>query len=247
MDWYTLIIVINCLSAFFTIALTLFKSKLTLVPLFNTGLAIITAVTTEYNVWTVSMISISLILLFVFDSVKKYAEVEFYCAQASALFGGTPTTKDIIKFVTENREPKAIKPLLFAKGIQTIAKNGEQYLVTNDLLFAAGNLHIGLSYDYLKCITLLIDVKRFFDLSESYESISDKLAVTAMNGVQLNQFEEAFIIYKEKVILNQNNYFDFLSALISLMQKGERPQKAGESLAYIMNSFAEITTDGNNI
>ncbi|QDZ97025.1 hypothetical protein D0438_01580 [Bacillus altitudinis] len=115
------------------------------------------------------------------------------------------------------------------------------------MLFAAGNLHIGLSYDYLKCITLLIDVKRFFDLSESYESISDKLAVTAMNGVQLNQFEEAFIIYKEKVILNQNNYFDFLSALISLMQKGERPQKAGESLAYIMNSFAEITTDGNNI
>lgn len=31
------------------------------------------------------------------------------------------------------------------------------------------------------------------------------------------------------------------------MQKGERPQKAGESLAYIMNSFAEIITDGNNI
>ncbi|MGM0968662.1 MAG: hypothetical protein ACQEWR_08800 [Bacillota bacterium] len=247
MDWYTLIIVINCLSAFLTIALTLFKSKLTLVPFLNTGLAIITAVTTEYNVWTISLIIISLILLFVFDLVKKYAEVEFQCSQASALFGGTPTTKDIIKFVTRNREPKAIEPLLFAKGIQTVAKNGEQYLVTNDLLFAAGNLHIGLSHDYLKCITLLINVKRFFDLSESYESISDKLAVTAMNGVQLNQFEEAYIAYKEKVILNQNNFADFLSALISLMQKGERPQKAGESLAYIMNSLAEITTDGNNI
>lgn len=245
MDWYTLIIVINCLSAFFTIALTLYKSKLTLVPLLNTGLAIITAVTTEYNVWTIALIIISLILLFLFDTAKKYAEVEFHCSQASALFGGTPTTKDIIKFVTGKREPKAIKPLLFAKGIQTIAKNGEQYVVTNDLLFAAGNLHIGLSHDYLKCITLLINIKRFFGLTESYESISDKLAVTAMNGVQLNQFEEAYIAYKEKVMLNQSNFVDFLSALISLIQKGERPQQAGESLAYIMNSFLEITTDEN--
>ncbi|ARC67873.1 hypothetical protein CHCC16736_4208 [Bacillus licheniformis] len=247
MDWYTLIIVINCLSAFSTIAFTFFKSKLTFVPMLNIGLSIITAATTEYNVWTISLIILSLILLFIFYSVKKYSEVEYHCSQASALFGGTPTTKELIKTVTENRKPQAIKPLLFAKGIETVARKGEQYSVASDLLFAAGNLHLGLSHDYLKCITLLINVKRFFGLSESYESISDKLAVTAMKGVQLEQFEEAYKAYKENVIINQNNLVDFLSALITLIKTGDRPQKAGESLATIMNSLLEKTIDRENL
>ncbi|MCY9239041.1 hypothetical protein SFC27_10775 [Bacillus licheniformis] len=128
-----------------------------------------------------------------------------------------------------------------------MARKGEQYSVASDLLFAAGNLHLGLSHDYLKCITLLINVKRFFGLSESYESISDKLAVTAMKGVQLEQFEEAYKAYKENVIINQNNLVDFLSALITLIKTGDRPQKAGESLATIMNSLLEKTIDRENL
>lgn len=81
--------------------------------------------------------------------------------------------------------------LYLYKGIETVARNGEPYTVLNDLLFAAGNLHIGLGHDYLKCIALLINVKRFFSLTESYGNISDKLAVVAMKGVQFDQFEEA--------------------------------------------------------
>lgn len=237
MDVYTFIIVINWLSAISTIIFTFLKPKLTFVPILNLVLSIITAVTTEYNSWTISLIILSLILLLIFYSVKKYSEVEFHCSQASALFGGKPTTKELIKTVTNYRKPQVIKPLIFAKGIETVARNGVQYSVMNDLLNAAGNLHIGLSHDFLKCITLLINTKRFFGLSESYKSIADKLAYAAQQGVQLEQFEVAFKAYKEKVIINKSSLVEFLSALITIIKAGTSPQKAGESLAIIMNSL----------
>lgn len=131
------------------------------------------------------------------------------------------------------------------KGIETVARNGEPYTVLNDLLFAAGNLHIGLGHDYLKCIALLINVKRFFSLTESYGNISDKLAVVAMKGVQFDQFEEAYKAYKETVAINQNSLVDFLSALITLIKAGEKLQKAGESLAIIMNKLLEMSPENS--
>ncbi|WP_414972407.1 hypothetical protein [Bacillus subtilis] len=113
--------------------------------------------------------------------------------------------------------------------------------------FAAGNLHIGLGYDYLKCVALLINVKRFFSVTESYGNISDKLAVAAMKGVQFDQFEEAYKTYKETVTINQNSLVDYLSALITLIKAGEKPQKAGESLVIIMNKLIENEAENSMI
>lgn len=68
MDLYIFIIVINCLAAIITIVLTFFKSKLTIVPILNFLFSLITAITTEYNAWTITLIIISLILLGVFSA-----------------------------------------------------------------------------------------------------------------------------------------------------------------------------------
>lgn len=83
--------------------------------------------------------------------------------------------------------------------------------------------------------------QKIFRLTESYGNISDKLAVFAMKGVQFDQFEEAYKAYKETVTINQNSLVDFLSALITLIKAGEKLQKAGESLAIIMNKLIEMS------
>lgn len=83
--------------------------------------------------------------------------------------------------------------------------------------------------------------QKIFSLTESYGNISDKLAVAAMKGVQFDQFEEAYKAYKETVTINQNSLMDYLSALITLIKAGEKPQKAGESLAIIMNKLIEMS------
>lgn len=62
-----------------------------------------------------------------------------------------------------------------------------------------------------------------------------------MKGVQFDQFEEAYKAYKETVEINQNSLVDFLSALITLIKTGEKPQKAGESLAIIMNKLLKMS------
>lgn len=87
--------------------------------------------------------------------------------------------------------------------------------------------------------------QKIFSLTESYGNISDKLAVVAMKGVQFDQFEEAYKAYKETVAINQNSLVDFLSALITLIKAGEKLQKAGESLAIIMNKLLEMSPENS--
>lgn len=66
-----------------------------------------------------------------------------------------------------------------------------------------------------------------------------------MKGVQFDQFEEAYKANKETVEINRNCLVDFLSALITLIKPGEKPQKAGESLAIIMNKLLEMSPENS--
>lgn len=53
------------------------------------------------------------------------------------------------------------------------------------------------------------------------------------------------LAYKETVAINQNSLVDFLSALITLIKAGEKLQKAGESLAIIMNKLLEMSPENS--
>ena len=165
--------------------------------------------------------------------------------QAQVLFDG-PSRRELSNLTktvfVKIRRAKSTTEI--AEGLEQIARAGEDWRKGEDILTSAGKLSIALDEDFLSCVSLLIKLDRAFGMNGQYETIADKIVMTARHGVQMEELREAFQAFNRDCHRASNIRLDeFLAVLVTLARSEMRAGLAGSSIAEIVNSLASLSTE----
>jgi hypothetical protein len=203
---------------------------------------IVSVATAQYTPFSIAMLLVFVIILVLVQSGRLYTEYEKHIVQAQIHFNGPPRSElsKLVKRVFAGiRKAKAVTEL--AKGLEQVARMGEDYQKAESILVAAAKLSTALDDSLVMCVSLLIRLDRFFRLNGQYETVADKVVVTARHGVQIGELSQAFDAYNQNSHrIYRGSIDEFLSMLIVLARSEIRGGPAGSSLAGIVNTLSGV-------
>jgi len=212
------------------------------------ALAIIGASTAQYTTTSLFIMGGTLCLLLVVFVLKSsflvFLEFDKHVTQAHVLFEGS-SKEELAELAKSALRSKGIPASRTARGLGDIARTGEPASDAPAILEAAGTVSVALGVDLQLCIGLLISLKRYFEFHGSYMDVADKLAVSAINGVQPPDVRQALdALRKERAAGPPLRLDEFLAALLSFRKREQDPELSGTALGVFINellsSFANV-------
>jgi len=205
---------------------------------------IVSVATVQYTLVSLGMLASFVVLVILIYAVRTYADFEYHIVQAQVLFNG-PSKEQLMDLAKTLAKNSTIDLVLITKGLELIARKGEEFLRAKELLVAATNLSVALSNNFLMCIEILIKLKRYFKFQGEYERIADKLCVAASSGVHVKEMNQAFDAFnKECYFPDRVTIDEFLSLIVTLSKSEHRGETAGLDSAYLINGLTEAQLSG---
>lgn len=236
---------LNLIGAILAVISWIKKPKTKLLSILGMIVGTISIAVADYTLLSFVMLMIFIFILIIIYSVQTASEFENHIVQAQVLFK-EPSKKQLITLSKKALEKPLIEPTKIAKGLELIARKGEKFSKAKEIIVAGAHLSLGLSSNFIMCISLLIKLKRYFRYVGEYERIADKLCVTASKGVQPEEVNQAFDAYNKECFFSNRLCLDeFLALLLVLSNRETRGEIAGSDLANFINRLTDIQIAGN--